>query len=113
MCSWILLQGWPWLNAKSVLIGASTRGYTPSVFGMLPRLLERSGTGEVGSITAIYTVLVEGDDIQSPLLMCSKYPNGHIVLSRKLANANIFPAIDVLDSISRLYLEVCTEIKCA
>jgi flagellum-specific ATP synthase len=88
----------------------ASRGYVPSVFSMLPRLLERTGTSEKGAITAIYTVLVEGDDMNEPVADAVRgFLDGHIVLSRKLANANHFPAVDVLRSVSRLDRAVCSE----
>ena len=78
-------------------------GFPPSVFATLPRLLERSGTGKTGCITAIYTVLVEGDDMTEPIADETRsILDGHIVLSRDLAAANHFPAIDILQSASRV-----------
>ncbi len=81
----------------------ATRGYPPSVFGLLPRLLERAGPGECGSITGLYTVLVEGDDMQDPVGDTARsILDGHVVLSRRLATGNHYPSIDVLESVSRV-----------
>lgn len=81
----------------------ATRGYTPSVFVLLPRLLERAGTSAKGSITGIYTVLVDGDDMNEPIADAVRsILDGHIVLSRNIAAQNHFPAIDVLASVSRV-----------
>lgn len=85
----------------------ATRGYTPSVFSLLPKLLERCGTSETGTITGFYTILVDGDDVDEPVSDNVRGTlDGHLVLSRRLASAYQYPAVDVLQSLSRLAPQV-------
>ncbi len=86
------------------------RGFPPSVFSTLPKLMERAGNSDKGSITALYTVLVEGDDMTEPIADETRsILDGHIIISRKLASMNHYPAIDVLSSVSRVMNSIVTQ----
>jgi FliI/YscN family ATPase len=90
----------------------TTKGYPPSVFASLPRLLERAGNGARGGITGIYTVLVDGDDFNEPVADAARsILDGHIVLTRRLASQNHFPAIDVLESKSRVRDHIINDVQ--
>lgn len=87
-----------------------TRGYPPSIYSELPKLLERAGNSDVGSITGLYTVLVDGDDFNEPITDTARsILDGHIVLNRRLAQRNHYPAIDVLASISRVMSAIASK----
>ena len=93
----------------------TTKGFTPSVFSFLPKLLERTGAGKKGSITGLYAVLVEGDDMDDPIGDTARsILDGHIILSRKLSTKGHYPAVDVLESVSRLFPDIADKnhIKC-
>ncbi|MBS7305793.1 MAG: flagellum-specific ATP synthase FliI, partial [Lachnospiraceae bacterium] len=86
-----------------------TRGYPPSVYAQMPKLLERAGNSDKGSITGLYTVLVDGDDFNEPITDTARsILDGHIMLDRKLGHKNHYPAIDVLQSISRCMSQIAT-----
>ncbi|MEW5945105.1 MAG: FliI/YscN family ATPase [bacterium] len=88
----------------------TTRGYTPSLFSVLPKLLERSGTSDKGSITGLYNVLVEADDMNEPVADAIRaILDGHVVLSRDLAQRGVYPSVDVLQSVSRVMIDVVSE----
>ena len=92
----------------------TTKGYTPSVFAMIPELIERAGNSSVGTITGIYTVLVEADDMNDPIADTARATlDGHFVLSRDIASRNHFPAIDILNSLSRLMSTIASREHCA
>ena len=89
---------------------AATKGYPPSMFAIMPQLMERAGSNDKGTMTALYTVLVEGDDFNEPVSDTARsILDGHIMLSRELAHKNHFPAVDVLQSISRVMGDVTTK----